>query len=162
MSLSENDIKAELSYAYEHAVAARAGSPAKSPGGTATARGSTPESTSRSGSPPTLCSTDFTAEVQLKATSQEPALWGDHYSLALWLDHYNKLRIVETPNARILVVLFLPPDPTQWLVHSEDGLLAALRRTGSASVAPRTARTRPARPSISRGPTGSRRTACVN
>lgn len=68
--------------------------------------------------------TDFSIEVQLKATCQQAVFQNDHYSYWLTIDHYDKLRNAGVRNERLLVVLFLPEDPSQWLVHTEDGLVS--------------------------------------
>jgi hypothetical protein len=63
--------------------------------------------------------------VQLKATSDEPAPdERARYPFPLKLDHYDKLRDPDRQSALILVVLFLPSDPSLWLIHSPDGLIA--------------------------------------
>jgi Domain of unknown function (DUF4365) len=36
----------------------------------------------------------------------------------------NKLRDPDRQSALVLVVLYLPPDPSLWLVHSPEGLVA--------------------------------------
>ena len=69
--------------------------------------------------------TNFSIDVQLKATSDEPALDEQgRYPFPLRLDHYNKLRDPDRQSALILVVLYLPADPSLWLVHSPEGLIA--------------------------------------
>ena len=69
--------------------------------------------------------TDFTVEVQLKATSSEAVLdERDRYSFPLTVDHFDKLRDTGIHAQRLLVVLFLPEDDSRWLWHSEDSLVA--------------------------------------
>jgi hypothetical protein len=69
--------------------------------------------------------TNFSIDVQLKSTSDEPTLdERARYPFLLRLDHYNKLRDPDRQSALILVVLYLPSDPSLWLVHSPDGLIA--------------------------------------
>jgi hypothetical protein len=48
----------------------------------------------------------------LKATVKKPSL-----------DQYNDLRADTVSTPRIIVVLFLPSDEKDWLVHSEDALM---------------------------------------
>jgi len=75
--------------------------------------------------------TSFEVHVQLKATFQEPVEQDGRYSYSLTVPRYKKLRNPRVNSPRLLIVLYLPRDATQWLHHSEDGLLAkALRRTG--------------------------------
>lgn len=124
MLLTENNIKSELSYAYLHAVASRAGIGCEVTGRHGDAAGVDATVRARERFGPNSKYTDFTAEVQLKATSDEPAQVDDMYSFWLALDHYNKLRTVEVAAPRILVVMFLPKDPLEWLQHSEDALIA--------------------------------------
>ena len=68
--------------------------------------------------------TSFALHVQLKATRLSPAEQGGRFSFSLAVRQYNKLRETRLTSARILVVLFLPPDPADWLRHSEEGLIA--------------------------------------
>jgi Domain of unknown function (DUF4365) len=123
MLLSENEIEAELSYAYVHAVSARAGFACEYAGRHSDRAGIDARIHIRERLAPHAVFTDFSIEVQLKATSLEPVLQDDRYSYWLTLDHYDKLRDVGTRNVRLLVVLFLPGDRSQWLLHSEDGLV---------------------------------------
>ncbi len=125
MLLSENNIKAELSYAYMHAVASRSGCEAVVSGRHRDGAGVDAVISAKDRFASDSIFTDFSIDVQLKATSGEPAI--DHrgrFSHSLRLDHYNKLRDTERQSALILVVLFLPPNPEHWLVHSADGLIA--------------------------------------
>jgi hypothetical protein len=124
MLLSENDIKAELSYAYVHAVAARAGLDCSSVTRLTDGAGVDAVLRARERFLPQSLLTHFTIDVQLKATINEPAPDAqDRYSFELAINHYDKLRDVETGAQQILVVLFLPKDDTLWLVHSADGLM---------------------------------------
>ncbi len=124
MLLSENNIKSELSYAYVHAVAARAGIGCHATDRHADGAGVDVVLRARERFDPASIYTDFTAEVQLKATSVMPHDDGSRLSFWLTRDTYDKLRIVETAAPRLLVVLFLPPDATAWLVLSEEMLVA--------------------------------------
>lgn len=67
--------------------------------------------------------TDFTVEVQLKATRQPAVLQHERYSFALRVAHYDGLRLLSIAAPRLLVVLFLPADSAAWLEHSEEHLL---------------------------------------
>ena len=69
--------------------------------------------------------TEFSIDVQLKATSGDPHPdEHDRFPFRLELDHYDKLRHTGRQTALLLVVLFLPPDKAQWLVHSADCLIS--------------------------------------
>lgn len=124
MLLSEKEIESELSYAYLHAVASRAGFACEYAGQHSDRAGIDARIHVKERMAPDSTFTDFTVEVQLKATCQPPIMSSGHYSFWLSLDHYDKLRNVGTANARLLVVLFLPEDRAHWLVHSEDGLVS--------------------------------------
>jgi hypothetical protein len=126
MLLTENDIKAELSYAYLHAVVSRAGFGCEVTGRLSDGAGvdAVLRIRERLVPPPSLV--EFTVDVQLKATSSEPVVRDDHYSFWLIRRQYDKLRMTEIRNPRILVVLFLPPEASQWMEQSVEAML--LRR----------------------------------
>jgi hypothetical protein len=121
--LSQNDIEAELSYAYIHAVAAAAGM-----GCNVTARhldnaGVDAELSARDQFAEYSILTDITLHLQLKATSRVVATSNGRFSYVLSdLGQYDKLRRVATVPYRILVVLLLPQDPAEWLKHSSEVL----------------------------------------
>jgi hypothetical protein len=125
MLLTENNIKAELSYAYLHAVASRAGCEAVVSGRHRDSAGVDAVISAKERFAPDSIWTEFSIDVQLKATSGEhlPDERG-RFPFRLELDHYNKLRYPGRQTALLLVVLFLPPDGTQWLVHSADCLIS--------------------------------------
>jgi hypothetical protein len=123
MPLTDNNIKSELSYAYLHAVASRSGCDCEwarrhSDDMGVDARVHVKERFS----PDSL--TRFSVEVQLKATSEEPTLLGDRYSFWLEAKNYDELRDVNLPSPQLLVVFFMPKNPTEWLTCSEDSLIA--------------------------------------
>lgn len=126
MPLSENNIKAELSYAYLHAVATRAGFVCEMAGRHSDNAGV--DATLRvleERLAPDSVYTQFTFDVQLKATSQSPAIEADRYSF--WLDdvkRYDKLRRRAGPFPTVLAVLLLPEDAATWLEQSEEALIA--------------------------------------
>lgn len=124
MLLSENDIEAELSYAYLHAVAARAGFGCHATDRHTDNAGVDAILRVKERLEPDSVLTDFTVEVQLKATRQPPVLRQERYSFVLRVPHYDKLRLTTTAAPRLLVVLFLPEDPARWLEHSEEQLIA--------------------------------------
>ncbi len=124
MLLSDREIEAELSYAYLHAVAARAGFACDVAGRQSDRAGIDARIHVKERLVPQAVFTEFSIEVQLKATCQQAVFQNDHYSYWLTIDHYDKLRNAGVRNERLLVVLFLPEDPSQWLVHTEDGLVS--------------------------------------
>lgn len=124
MLLSHQNIEAELSYAYLHAIASRAGfectvSARHSDGDGIDARLWVKERFHSDS-----LYTRFAIDVQLKATSGEPVLREGRYSYPLEVEHYDKLRAEDFHGNLLLVVLFLPSDPEEWLVHTESELAA--------------------------------------
>ena len=126
-ALSPPNIESELSYAYLHAVASKAGM--------ACSAGSRHED--NNGIDATLTAwgpfnnggylTEVDIKVQLKATIANPIDDGANLSYFLsGVSRYNDLRTATVGVARILVVLFLPKDAHDWLNHSADAL--ALRK----------------------------------
>jgi hypothetical protein len=121
--LTQQDIEAQLSYAYLHAVVSHAGfdcqhaTPSQDKQGIdaiIAAYGSFPDS----------IKTQVTINVQLKATIEQPVDNGTHLSYFVKeIKRYDKLRDNHCDPARILVVLFLPPQHADWLSHSENELI---------------------------------------
>ncbi|MCK4660556.1 MAG: DUF4365 domain-containing protein [Phycisphaerae bacterium] len=97
MLLSENNIKAELSYAYLHAVASRAGFACEVTGRHSDGAGidAILRVKEKLAHDSTLIS--FTVEVQLKATSRKLVLKNEKYSLSLDVKQYDKLRTTRRP-----------------------------------------------------------------
>ncbi len=123
--LSNQNIEAELSYAYLHAVATRGGFACEiasrhldGAGIDAVVREEGRRLAVNS------AYTSFSLEVQLKATTRAPTERDEQFSFRLKVHQYNRLRTLEATAQRILVVLFLPEDSSEWLIHSENGLLA--------------------------------------
>lgn len=123
-ALSPPNIESELSYAYLHAVASKAGMSC-SPGtrhddnngvdATLTAWGPFPGGGYLN---------EVDIKVQLKATIGTPVDSGENLSYFLaGVKRYDDLRAETVSTPRILVVLFLPPDPTEWIGQSEDELV---------------------------------------
>lgn len=126
-ALSPPNIESELSYAYLHAVASKAGM-ACNPGS---------RHEDNNGIDASLTAwgpfsgggylTEVNIKVQLKATIKEPVDDGTRLSYFLaGVNRYNDLRTETVDAARILVLLFLPADAQEWLNHSPDEL--ALRK----------------------------------
>ncbi len=119
VAVTENEQKQQLSIAYVHAVASRAGYTCQatlvdidSVDVVIGARGLIhSQAVMRS---PRL-------EIQLKATSQE-CLREDRLVFPLPVKNYNELKEA-TMIPRLLVVLLLPSNPAEWLEHSEDCLI---------------------------------------
>jgi hypothetical protein len=123
--LTEQNIEAELSYAYLHAVASRGGfscTPGNRHQDNAAIDAEIHED-GRSLADDSIL-TSFTVHVQLKATRAAPIEREGRFSYSLPIRQYNKLREMRVGAARILVVLFLPPDPMEWLRHSSEALVA--------------------------------------
>lgn len=122
--LTEQNIESELSYAYLHAVASRAGFVCECTGRHADEAGvdATLRVVGRLAKDSIL--TRFTVDVQLKATSRPPLTRDDLYSYSLRLKNYNELRSTTAASPQLLVVLFLPKDAREWLSHSEDSLVS--------------------------------------
>jgi len=124
MPLSENNIESELSYAYLHAIASRAGLSC-----VYTNRHEDNEGIDARIRFLGDCGgllTDVALEIQLKATRQKPPERDGVFSYDLTLKHYDKLRKNKTECQLLLVVLFLPEDPNEWLLCTDDEL--ALRK----------------------------------
>lgn len=121
--LTQNDVEAELSYAYLHAIAAAANIGCSVSDRHQDNAGVDAEICARDQFDDDSILTDITVHVQLKATSQKMVARDGKYSYALNTKQYNKLRRVTTVPYRILVVLFLPAGVKEWLQHSEEALL---------------------------------------
>jgi Domain of unknown function (DUF4365) len=125
MPLTDNDIKAELSYAYLHAVAARAGFGCEVAGRHSDNAGVDAYVRVKERLAEDVIHTNFCFEVQLKATSKIPAVEAERFSY--WFQdvaRYDNLRERSAPMPKLLVVLYLPEDASQWLEHSEAALVA--------------------------------------
>ncbi len=109
--LSTNDTEAELSYAYLHAVAAKAGMNCMYANRHLDNAGVDAEINAVERFSVDSVLTDFSLHVQLKATD-----------FMKDVGRYDKLRNSGTMPPRILVVLFLPENAADWLVHSESEL----------------------------------------
>lgn len=122
--LSTQNIEAELSYAYLHAVSSRAGFSCTvsdrhrdNAGVDAVVREDGRKLAANS------ILTSFSLEVQLKATFQTPTEIDGRYSFSLSVPRYEKLRNIHASSPRILVVLYLPENEVDWLRHSEERLV---------------------------------------
>ena len=118
--LTAQNIEAELSYAYLHAVATRCGFACEY----------TTRHVDNAAVDAIIWEDDrflaadsvlssFEIHVQLKATYQRLPEAGGRWSFRLPMGQYNKLRSVRASAPRILVVLMLPERAEDWLRHSE-------------------------------------------
>jgi hypothetical protein len=122
--LTQQNIEAELSYAYLHAVAARAGFGCEVTERHSDNAGVDAYVRVKERLADDAIHTNFPFEVQLKATSKLPAIEAERFSY--WLEdvaRYDALREHSAPMPKLLVVLFLPRDARQWLEHSEESLI---------------------------------------
>lgn len=122
MLLTENNIKAELSYAYLHAVAARAGFACEEGNRHEDGIGVDAKLRIKERFGPESILTNFTVDVQLKATAEEPVEQQRKYTYSLRRKNYDELRSVECQAPQLLVVLFLPADGERWLIHTAKQL----------------------------------------
>jgi hypothetical protein len=122
--LGRNDVEAELSYAYLHAVAAATGIGCSVADRHLDNAGVDATICARDQFAPDSILTDITLHIQLKATSKQTTASNGKLPYAFNdVKQYDKLRRVSTVPYRILVVLFLPEDVTEWLQHTEQVLL---------------------------------------
>lgn len=123
--LSLLDVESELSYAYLHAVAAKAGMACSVSGRHEDNRGVDARVTAwgpHAGWGTQR--TDVDINIQLKATWQKPTETDTHISYSLnGIKRYNELVKPTAGTPRLLVVLFLPQQNTDWLYHSADQLV---------------------------------------
>ena len=121
--MEPQDIEAELSYAYIHAVAASAGIACQASTRTHDNLGIDAKLSVRRDFGPRATWTEVTLHVQLKATTTAPVRKDGRLSYFLRpLAEYNRLRRASAMPPRLLIVLFLPDDPSCWLRHSPEEL----------------------------------------
>jgi len=123
MPLTSENIESELSYAYLHAVASKAG--LNCTVGNRHSDGNGTDATIEYFDViPGSYITDVSLRVQLKSTTKIVGEHNDHLSYFLKeIDHYDRMRINKGQPYRILVVLFLPKDSSEWLNCSPDQLI---------------------------------------
>ena len=125
--LPPHETESELSYAYLHAVAARAGMSCEVSGRHADKMGVDASVRALEKFAPDSLLTDLDLDVQLKATTSTESRKNGKISYFFnGVERYDKLRKETVTPPRILVVLFLPSDREEWLKWSEDEL--ALRK----------------------------------
>ncbi|MGO7413842.1 DUF4365 domain-containing protein [Rhizobium ruizarguesonis] len=122
--LTSQNIESELSYAYLHAVASAAGMACESCGRHEDNAGADARIVAWAPFQNGGYKTEVELKIQLKATIRPPSMVGESFAYAFkGIRRYDDLRAESLTIPRILVVLFLPPESTDWLHHSEDALL---------------------------------------
>jgi hypothetical protein len=126
-ALSAPNVESELSYAYLHAVASKAGMACELAGRHSDNNGVDAHVTAWGPFTGGGYLTEVNMRIQLKATVAVPTDNGTHLSYSLQgIARYDDLRSNTLAVPRFLVVLFLPSTDVDWLVHSVDQLV--LRR----------------------------------
>jgi len=121
--LSANNIESELSYAYLHAVAARASVACKIGSRHDDNAGVDAELTGWGSFPAGGYREEVDIKVQLKATTRELVQRDGLISYNLQgIARYDDLRSKAVSAPRILVVLFLPANSDEWLIHEDEAL----------------------------------------
>ncbi|MCX8481600.1 MAG: DUF4365 domain-containing protein [Sediminibacterium sp.] len=124
--LSTNDIESELSYAYLHAVASKAGASCIHSSRTMDGNGIDAIIIGWAPFPNGAADVqEISIYVQLKATIEVPNETDTHFSYFIkGIDRYNDLRANTISTHRILVVLFLPNNAEEWInITSEEFIL---------------------------------------
>jgi hypothetical protein len=125
--LSVQNIESELSYAYLHAVASKAGVACHVVSRHDDNNGVDAQLTAKCVPAAPGHLSEVSLNVQLKATKNPPVDDGETLSYFLsGVKQYNALRAETLTISRILVVLFLPNDETEWLHHTAEEMV--LRR----------------------------------
>lgn len=121
--MTPQDIEAQLSYAYLHAVASHAGIACQEGNRAHDNQGIDAVLSLRKDFGPGALLTDVSLHLQLKATTKPPARVRQRLSYFLEdMREYDRLRAASSVPSRILGVLFLPPEHEQWLMHSSERL----------------------------------------
>lgn len=121
--ISPVNIESELSYAYIHAVASKAGMSCRQAGRHEDNNGIDAGVTAWAPFDNGGYLTEVDIKVQLKATVNIPADDGTYLSYFVrGVSRYDDLRADTVEVTRILVVLFLPADAATWLGQTEDEL----------------------------------------
>lgn len=123
MSIQKQDVESELSYAYLHAVAAKAGFACQVTDRLSDNHGIDATVRVLEKMTPDSALTDFTIDIQLKATIQDLTEIDEKFSFSIPVDQYDKLRSLSAANQKLLLVFRLPRDANDWVTLSEDQLL---------------------------------------
>src|SRR5262245_33253654 len=123
--LTTQNIEAELSYAYLHAVASRAGFSCEYRNRHLDGAGvdATITEDGRMLAVDSIL-TSFSVDLQLKAPYQDLPEQEERLSFVLAVPHYDKLRVEGVASPRLLVVLRLPRNAEEWLNITEEALIA--------------------------------------
>ena len=125
--LSPPNVESELSYAYLHAVAAKAGMSCRDGNRHEDNNGVDAQLTAWLPPVDVNILTEVDIKIQLKATIADPGDDGTNFLYRLTgANRYNDLRSETIGIARVLVVLFLPKNVVEWLDHKPEQLV--LRR----------------------------------
>jgi hypothetical protein len=122
--LTSQNVEAELSYAYLHAVAAKSGMSCAVSDRHLDNAGvdATISASDQFASDSVL--TDISLHVQLKATTKQPAEVNGRLSYFMKdIKRFDRLRTAKALPFRVLVVLFLPENSDEWLAWSGDRLV---------------------------------------
>ena len=122
--LTSQNIEAELSYAYLHAVASRAGIICERSGPATDDAGVDAVLRVKGPLAEDSLLTSLTVDVQLKATTAQPVDQDERYAFPLKIKNYDELRSIRTSSPQLLIVLYLPADAREWLTHSHECLVA--------------------------------------
>jgi hypothetical protein len=122
--LNDNNRKAELSYAYLHAVAAAAGFACRDTHRHLDGCGVDAQIDVSEQLDPNASLTDFSLHVQLKATSATLPIVGGKLSFSLDVDQYNRLRRKTVSIPKLIVLMTLPETNESWLNVSANELVA--------------------------------------
>lgn len=126
MSLTIQNIESELSYAYLHAVASRAGINCQFLNRHSDNSGVDAQLTYQNDpSPTSTYIEEAIIQIQLKATQKTPYETSTHFSYSFHgITQYNDLRKPRgSGSIKILVVMFLENDPKEWLNCTQNELL---------------------------------------
>lgn len=122
--LTPENIESELSYAYLHAVASKAGVCCEVAGRHEDNAGVDARLVGWGPFPNGGWRQEVDLKIQLKATVKQPATVQDSLSYSLsGIPRYDDLRSQAVATPRILVVLFLPDRAENWITHTDDALL---------------------------------------
>lgn len=123
MPMTVQNIESELSYAYIHAIAGKAGMSCK-PGDRHDDGEGVDAEVNYRGPLDHPYLTQIQLNIQLKSTIKSPGGNPDYNTYFLQgTNRYDKLRTNDSNNYKFLVVLFLPEDPEKWLQCSADELI---------------------------------------
>jgi len=122
--LTNNDIESELSYAYLHAIASKIGASCSGANRLEDNNGIDAKLTAWGPFTGGGYLQELDLKVQLKATVKAPIINNGHISYFLrGVNRYNDLRSEVVATHRILVVLFLPSNPDEWINITENELV---------------------------------------